>query len=575
MSSLRLIAAFVALLISATPVLAQTPTPTPASAPTAPLSAEGTPVVEAAVTADVDLTTMTPLPLTGERREQFRAFIVDALEACETPGAAVAVVQNGEAVFLEGFGVREYGQLDAVTPDTLFRVGSITKSITATLAAALVDEGLVTWDTPVVDLLPSFALSDPELTGQVTVADALSAATGLPRRDLEIVLQADSLTTEGLLASVQTLPLLVAIGERYQYSNQAFGIAGYALAAAAGAAPDDLQAGYAAAATRHVLAPIGMERSTFALDTVLARGDYAIPHALDFSGAPRTVPLLAEDRFVQAVAPAGALWSSARDMSRYLEFQLARGVAPDGDRVISQASLLRTQQPGVMVPEDASLPAFVAAGLDAYGFGWFVGEYGGLNLISHSGGTYGFAAEVAFLPEAGLGIAVLTNDVVCGGLLAFSAQYRLFELVFDREPSVAALFATVRDRIATAQATTAAQLRPVDLAAVTPLLGWYEHPALGAIELKIRDDALMVDAGEVRSRLQILAGGPDGPDRYVAIDPPLSGGQAWITFEEDEAGVPRPVLTVIGEFGAEPLVYPFTPLAGDGGSSAETPEPEQ
>jgi hypothetical protein len=393
----------------------------------------------------------------------------------------------------------------------------------------------------------------------------------LPRRDLEIILEADALTPAGLLASVQTLPLLAPLGERFQYSNQAFGIAGYALSAAAGAAPGNLADGYAVAAQRHVLDPIGMERSTFDLDTVLQRGDYAIPHAPDLSGTPRPIPLLIEDRFVQAVAPAGALWSSARDMARYLQTQLARGVAPDGDRVISEENLLRTRQPGVVVPEDASLPAIITAGLYAYGLGWFVGDYGGLELISHSGGTYGFAAEAAFLPEASLGVAVLTNDVVCGGLLAFAVQYRLFEIVFAQEAKVPELFDTVLAQVTEMQAVTVAQLRPVDLEVVTPLLGWYEHPALGPIEFAVRGDQLVVDAGELRSRLHVLPGEPDGPDRYVAIDPPLSGGQAWITFEEDENGVLRPVLTVLGTFGDDPLVYPFTPLADDG--VAPTPAP--
>jgi CubicO group peptidase (beta-lactamase class C family) len=569
MPGLRLIAAVLVFVLSALPALAQTPTPQ-AEPPILPI---GTPSVPLIASPDVDLSTVTPLPLDGERREQFRAFIASALEACDTPGAAVAVVQNGEVVFLEGFGVREYGRLDPVTPDTLFRIGSITKSFTATLAAALVDAGLIAWETPVVDLLPGFALSDPELTERVTVADVLSGATGLPRRDLEIGLEADALTPAGLLASVQTLPLLAPLGERFQYSNQAFGIAGFALAAAAGAAPNDLRDGYALTAQRHVLDPIGMERSTFVLDNVLARGDYAVPHAPDLAGTPQAIPLLVEERFVQAVSPAGALWSTAREMARYLQTQLARGIAPDGDRVISEQNLLRTHQPGVAVSEDASLPAFIDAGLDSYGLGWFVGDYGGLELISHGGGTYGFAAEAAFLPEADLGVAVLTNEVSCGELLVFAIQYRLFELVFDQEPAIPTLFDTALAERAAVRQATVAQLQSVDLDVVTPLLGWYEHPALGPIELTSRDGQLVVDAGELRSRLQVLPGGPDGPDRYVAVDPPLSGGQAWITFEEDENGQLRPVLTVLGTFGEDPLVYPFTPLAGESASPSPTPVP--
>ena len=559
------------LVITASPVLAQTPTPE-LEPPIVPVATPGAVIAPPPVP---DLTTFTPLPLEGERLRQFETFVTEEIEQCKTPGAAVVVVQNGEIVFREGFGVREYGRLDPVTPDTLFRIGSITKSVTSMFAAALVDEGRVDWDTPVVDLLPRFALSDPALSEQVTLADLFSAATGLPRRDLELVLEADAFTPDGLIAAVRTFPLTAPLGERYQYSNQAFGVGGYAAAAAAaaGASPADLREGYRLAVQHYLLDPIGMVRSTFTLEEAVESGDYAVPHAPDFTGTPETISLLTEDRFVNAVAPAGALWSSATDMGRYLQTLLARGVAPNGTRVVSEENLRRIWQPGVAVPEDPTLPPLIEAGLDDYGLGWFIGEYGGLELISHSGGTFGFAAELAFLPEADLGLAVLTNDVVCGGFLAFAAQYRLFELVFDQEPMVAEQIDAVAELLATEQAAALAALAPVDPAAVEPLLGWYEHPALGRIELILRDDELVVDAGEVRSRLQVLQSEPDGPARYVAVDPPLSGGRAWITFEPNEEDRPRPILTLQGEPDDEPLVYPFEPVEGDAVAEEATSDP--
>jgi CubicO group peptidase (beta-lactamase class C family) len=568
MAVYRFVAALLVFVTVATLVTARSPMPLAGSA----IFAADRLAPDTVSAAADDLSIVTPLPLVGNRRDQFRSFIEEAMEACPSPGIAVAVIQNGETVFLEGFGVREQGRLDSVTPDTLFRIGSITKSVTATLAAALVDAGLVTWDTPVVDLLPDFALSDSVVSEQVTVAGLLSAATGLPRRDLEIVLEADTLTPEGLLDSVETLPLLAPLGERFQYSNQAYGVAGYALAAAAGASPNDLRNGYALGVERYILDPMGMERSTFSLATVLERDDYALPHAPDLSGETQPIPLLMEERFVQAVAPAGALWSSAREMAQYLETLLARGIAPDGDRVISEESLLRTWQPGVAVPEDTSFSGLVDARIDAYGLGWFVGDYGGLELLSHSGGTYGFGAEAAFLPEANLGAVALTNDAVCGGLLAFAIQHRLFELVFDREPVVTQLLDTITAELAEGQVLLEAQLQPVDLDEVTPLLGWYEHPALGPIEFTIRSGEFVVDAGEVQSRLRVLPLELDGLNAFVAIDPPLLSGEAWIEFEEDETGATRPVLTVLDTIGEDPLIYPFTPLLG-GDAPLPTPAP--
>ena len=85
------------------------------------------------------------------------------------PGAAVAVVQGGEVAFLQGFGVRELGRPAPVTADTLLRIGSVTKSFSSLLAATLVDAGRLSWETPLVDLLPDFAVADADLTPRLTV----------------------------------------------------------------------------------------------------------------------------------------------------------------------------------------------------------------------------------------------------------------------------------------------------------------------------------------------------------------------------------------------------------------------
>jgi CubicO group peptidase (beta-lactamase class C family) len=481
------------------------------------------------------------------------------------------VGQDGAVVFLEGLGVREKDRPEAMTPDTLMRIGSVTKSVTATLAATLVDAGLVDWDTRAVDLLPGFALSDPTVTERVTLADLFSAATGLPRRDAELIFQSDHYSPAGLIEAARRLPLTAPLGERYQYSNQAFGLGGYAAAMADGAAPNDLLAGYFAAVQHRVLNPIGMERSTFALQEVLASGDYAEPHAPDLNGTPRSISLLGEDRFTMAVAPAGAMWSTARDMAKYLQTQLAEGVAPDGTRVVSAENLGRTWKPGVVVPPNPQLPLIVSNGLERYGLGWYIGEYGSLELISHSGGSFGFSAEMAFLPEADLGIVVLANDSVCGAMLAFATQYRLFEIVFDQEPATAAEFAAFVESVAAQRAAARALIGDVDPAVVAPVLGRYEDPELGEIELRMRGGDLIVDAGEVRSHLAPLRGLPGQPVRYIGIDPPLSGAPAWFTFEAGTDGRMRPVLTVMAEPGEEPLVYPFTPLAAPGAMAPATP----
>ena len=126
------------------------------------------------------------------------------------------------------------------------------------------------------------------------------------------------LTPERLIADMVRLPLTTSYGETYQYSNQMVAAGGFAAAVAAGGSPDDLSHAYAIALRERILNPIGMPRTTDALAEVVAGDDYAVPHAEDITGALHPLPLLVDDTWIVPVAPSGVLWSTAREMVRYI-----------------------------------------------------------------------------------------------------------------------------------------------------------------------------------------------------------------------------------------------------------------
>ncbi|MBA3416925.1 MAG: beta-lactamase family protein [Chloroflexia bacterium] len=552
------IALIVALLLTLAAPVAVAQIETPAPGPSL-----ATPPGSLPVSPVADLAGVQPLPLVGGRRAAFDAYVVEAMVTFGVPGASVAVVQGGEVVSLQGVGVREAGGTAPVTPDTMMMVGSVTKSFTSLLAATLVDAGKLTWETPVGDLLPGFAVADPEVTARLTVADLFCACTGLPRRDVEIIIGADALTPKALIASVAAFPLTAPLGERYEYSNQAFAIGGYAAAVAAGAAPDDLLEGYGLAMRQRVLGPLGMPNSTFDLAAVLASGDYAVPHAADLSGDAQPLSPIVDDRFATAVAPAGALWSSAREMAHYLQVQLAAGVAPSGTRVVSPENLTRTWAPRTPIPPEAGTPPVLNEAFGAYGMGWGVGSYGGQRLINHSGGTLGFASEVAFLPDADLGVAVLTNGGLGGGLFAFAVQYRLFELLFDQEPGASAQLERFAADFGAQIADFAALLPLVAPEAVTPFLGRYAHPTLGEVELALRGGELVLRTDLFRVELRPLPAEAGSDAGYVFVDPPFVGVPAGVVLQEQADGRPELVLIVEENPEEESLSYAFAPLAAE------------
>ncbi len=366
-----------------------------------------------------DLAGVEPAALTEADIADLEAYVVETMAAFEVPGMAMALVQDGEIVYSQGFGERNESGAP-MTTDTHVMIGSTGKTLTTLLMAILVDEGRMSWDTPVVEVLPNFAVKDPELTQQLTMRNLVCACTGVPRRDLELLFNADELTAEDTVQSLATFEFFTEFGEAFQYSNQMVATGGYAAAAAAGGEWGNLFNAYADALQERVLDPLGMQNTTLSFTEVLARDLYATPHGMTLQGSYEVIPLETEE-MLTPIAPAGAHWSTTDDMARYLIFQLNKGVSPDGDRIVSEENLRETWQPQVAISADAS-----------YGLGWVVGEWKGLQMIEHGGNTLGMTSDFSFLPEKGIGIVILSNAQGANGL-GQAVRFYLLEQIFGLE----------------------------------------------------------------------------------------------------------------------------------------------
>lgn len=491
--------------------------------------------------AETDLTGVEPLAVSSVITE-LETFIEEGLAQFGIPGAAVAIVQDGEVVYSNGFGVTEQGGDTPITPQTHMMIGSTGKSLTTMLMATLVDAEIMNWDTPVIEVLPQFAVADPELTQSITLRNLVCACTGVPRRDLELFFNADELSAEEIVRSLATFQFFTDFGEAFQYSNQLVATGGYAAAAAAGGEFGQLFDAYIDQLQAHVLDPIGMDNTSLSFAQVRERDQYALPHSLSLGATYDPLPLEFEE-ILLPVAPAGAHWSTLEDMTRYLLTELAVGVAPDGERVVSEENLLETWAPQVPFSADTD-----------YGLGWFVSDYKGLLLIEHGGNTLGFTSSFGFLPDVGVGVIVLTNGQ---GANYFneSIRARLLELLFAQEPEAAVAMQFAYEQLQE-QAERPAELRDaVDPAAVASYLGVYTNEALGELMLRLDGDVLLADVGEFAMPLLPLAE-EDNPDElagYMAMEPPLLG----LLFElgENEAGEP------VVEFGQGAVAYTFERVA--------------
>jgi CubicO group peptidase (beta-lactamase class C family) len=373
----------------------------------------------------------------------------------------------------------------------------------------------------VVESLPSFAVADPEITPRLTMRDLVCACTGVPRRDLELAFESEGVTAAETIASLREFTFFTPVGEAFQYSNQMVAAGGYIAALAGGGDLPTVHEDYVLGMEQRIFGPIGMADTTFSQSEVLDRDTYALPHALALDGTVTTFPLDVEVG-VEAVAPAGGAWSTVEDLGRFLIAQLQRGRAPDGTRVVSEENLTETWLPQVQVA-----PGF------SYGLGWIVTDYQEQPLLYHTGGTFGYNAEVALLPEAGLGVAIVVNR---GNVLPFveAVRTRVLEVAFEQPPAGEAALEFAIEQQRRSLADLAATLEPVDEVEVRPFLGTWSHPALGDATLSLEDGRLMFDAGEVASELAAVR--DDGTDgqMFVTITPPLGGLRVSLREEGGE-----------------------------------------
>jgi CubicO group peptidase (beta-lactamase class C family) len=486
---------------------------------------------------ETDLADATPKPFDDAAKGELETFITQNLEPSKIPGAVVAIVQNGEVVYQGAFGVKELGKEDPMTIDTNMMIGSTGKSLTTMMMGTLVDDGKMTWDTPAQEIFPAFAVKDPELSKTITMRNLVCACTGVPRRDNEMLFNANELSAEDIVASLSSFEFFTDFGEAFQYSNQMVGTGGYLAAIAGGAEPTNLLVGYEKVLQEQVLDPIGMKDTTFSFDKVVERGNYALPHGYAISG--ERLPLaLDQEKFLTLVAPAGAHWSTAPDMARYMVTELNKGMSPEGKQVVSEENLLETWKPQVPVDDTTT-----------YGLGWFVSEYKGIQLIEHGGNTFGFTSSFGFLPEKQLGVLVLTNAQYSNGFNE-GVRARVFELLFDQASEVQASLDFGYEQEKKTLADIQADQVELDIETVTPFVGTYSNDALGEVAISLEGNVLTMDAGEFKSAL--LAYTRDGKVVYAPSEPPnASGAEGGFEFKLDGE-------TPVIELAAPPDVYSFT-----------------
>lgn len=400
----------------------------------------------------------------------------EVMDDWNVPGAAVAVVRDGEVVFTGGFGLRDVGGGQQVTSNTVFAVASTTKAFTAAAMGMLVDEGVVKLDQPVRAYLPDFALRDQHATATTTVRDLLAHRTGYRRQDA--VWYRSDASRDELIARLRLLQPIAGLRERFHYNNSMYMVAGRIVGRVTGGTWEQF-------VQRRIFDPLQMARSSFGTPPLEAP-DVAMPYRVDTDGT--LVPAVPYEGW--AIAPATGICSTANDMARWLQLMLGMGEI-DGSRLIAPDTVREMFSPQMAI----SNLGMREMPITTYGLGWFVQTYRGRLMAWHTGTIDGYYAMVAVLPFDGLGVAILTNrtnhampEIVSRWL--FDRFLGLLEINWN---TIFELQEGVIDKARRGAVDARETIRKEGTSPKVPLsalAGRYRHPAFGDLEITVDGEQL-------------------------------------------------------------------------------------
>ena len=407
------------------------------------------------------------------------AYIAKAARDWRIPGLAVAIVKDDSVIFAKGYGVREVGKPDAVDTGTRFAIGSTTKAMTVAALAMLVDEGKIRWDDPVIRHLPTFRMSDPYVTRELTVRDLVTHRGGLGNADG--LWTVTDFSTEEIVRRVATIEPAYSLRSRFIYQNIMYAVAGEVVAAVSGISWADF-------VRTRIFQPLGMSVTVATLGELEGKPNVAAPHRLQ-----RDTARVTTNTPVDPVAAAGSVWSSVGDMSKWMRF-LLDSARVGGKRLLTPATYREIFTPQVVAPVDmyASL-VLVKPHFFTYGLGWFLHDYQGEAVAMHTGSINGMSALIGMLPDHRVGVYVLAN--LDHAELRHALMYRVFDTFTGKTPRdwSTEVLAMQRPAAGAGGGAPGGQRRVADTKPSLPLerfAGNYTNATYGNATVTLKDGAL-------------------------------------------------------------------------------------
>lgn len=455
----------------------------------------------------------------------------DAMSRFDVPGMAIGILKGGEIVHLRGYGIRELGIEASVDSDTMFKVASNTKAFTTAALAMLVDEGKISWQTKVVDVIPEFRLSDPWVTSKLNVLDLLTHRSGMNQGagDLMLWPEPNKFTRSDIIYGLRHFNLVKQFRAEYAYDNLLYIVAGELI-------PRLTNMQWREFVDARIMQPLNLHNCFAGAMSPQAKMNLAAPHGL-VDGKLAVIERSRINDAVSNMAAAGAIKCSVADMTAWMKTLLKRGEVAGSARLYSeeQATYMWTShiQRGVGSFERE----WGNTHFSSYGLGWRISDVYGYKQISHTGSLAGFRSFMTLVPELDLGVVVLTN-----GSSSMARKAVMYNVVrsYMTEEEVHWTDELIKSQKAYYRSTPPPEpeleIQVLDKKVADEVVGSYVDPWFGEIELSWQGKKLVLSA--VKS--PILSGELKylGDSNFVVrwFDRTLEA-DAFVFFERDESGI--------------------------------------
>ncbi len=427
--------------------------------------------------------------------EDFDKYAEAARQEWKVPGMAITVVQDGKVILAKGYGLREVGKTSPVDADTLFGAMSTTKAMTAVTMGMLVDEGKVSWDDKVIKHLPDFRVADAYVTSELRIRDLFTHNGGMGNADF-LWAWTPELSAAEIVKRMQYARPAYPFRGGYTYQNIMYGVAGQVIEKVSGM-PWERFVG------ERLFAPLGM-KNTFA--TYGASSSYQNRSAAHYDIDDKTTAI--PEMMADPIAPAGAVWSTANDIAKWIDFMLSNTTV-NGKQLLKPATHQALLRPHAIVPPAQFYPtvSLTKPHWTTYGLGWFQHDYRGEMVNFHTGSLAGRTAIIGLIPDKKMGIYIFGN--IDHAEVRHALMYKAFDVFAfsdgsgrDWSKEMKALYdgleAQSKRQVETQKARRRSDTKPSrDL---PDYAGKYADPLYGELEVRLADGKLRLSIGKGDTR---------------------------------------------------------------------------